>query len=64
MLTVGLVGCIALVGFLVVGSMLASEYWCSDRWPWWGPPEDPNSTCSGHAWGNRHPDDYPWKMPK
>jgi hypothetical protein len=24
------------------------EYICFDRSPWWGPPEDPTSECTGH----------------
>jgi hypothetical protein len=63
-LTWGTVACIALVGFFVVMGLLTSEYWCDDRWPWWGPPTDPNSSCSGHFWASRHPGDYPWTMPK
>lgn len=62
-LTSGLVAFIAVAGFIVVMGMLTSEYWCEDRRPWWGPPKDPNSTCSGHSWASRHPDDYPWKLP-
>lgn len=63
-LTFGIVACIALIGFIIVMGMITGEYWCDDRWPWWGPPTDPSSTCSGHSWASRHPGDYPWTMPK
>jgi hypothetical protein len=52
-----------LVGFFFVG-MFAGEYWCADRSPWWGPPEDPNSECSGLSWASDHPGEFPWTMPK
>ena len=63
-LTLTIAACAAIVGFVIVMGMLTSEYWCSDRWPWWGPPQDPNSDCTGHWWASNHPDDYPWTMPK
>lgn len=47
-----------LVGVFIVG-MLTGEYWCEDRSPWWGPPTDPNSTCSGHSWEADHPGEFP-----
>ena len=62
-LTLGIVVFTALVSILVVMGMLTGENWCGDRWPWWGPPEDPSSTCSGH-WASRHPGDYPWQLRK
>ena len=62
-LTIGFVACLAIAGLVVLG-MFADEYWCADRWPWWGPPRNPDSTCSGHAWANEHPDDYPWNLPR
>jgi hypothetical protein len=57
-------GIVAFIGFIVVTGMLTGEYWCGDRSPWWGPPEDPNSTCGGFSWASRHPGEYPWTMPK
>ena len=36
-----------LIGFFWVVSLGLGESICFDRHPWWGPPEDPNSTCSG-----------------
>ena len=54
----------ALVGFIIFMGMFLGEYWCEDRSPWWGPPEAPNSTCSGLLWAERHPGEYPWTMPK
>ena len=52
-LTAGIVvfALVAVVGFFIVVGMFTGEYWCTDRSPWWGPPEDPNSTCSGLSWG-------------
>jgi hypothetical protein len=40
---------IGFVGFLYLG---AGEEICLDRWPWWGPPENPDvySSCSGHIY--------------
>jgi hypothetical protein len=32
----------------------ADEYICFDRSPWWGPPEDPTSTCAGHFYESKH----------
>jgi hypothetical protein len=67
-LTAGIVAfglAVALVGsIIVVLGMFANEEWCADRSPWWGPPEDPNSTCSGHSWASDHPGEFPWTMPK
>lgn len=63
-LTVGAVVCIALVGFILFASLFTDEYWCTDRSPWWGPPKDSTSTCSGHSWAKRHPGEYPWALPK
>jgi hypothetical protein len=48
-----------LIGFLFVLERLTGEYWCSDRVPWWGPPTDPDSSCSGFAWVEKHPGEYP-----
>jgi hypothetical protein len=55
---------VAVVGFFIVVGMFTGEYWCEDRSPWWGPPEDPNSTCSGHSWARDHPGEFPDTMPK
>ena len=63
-LALGAVACLAFVGFVVFISMLTNEYRRSDRSPWWGPPQNPDSTCSGHAWASKHPDDYPWTLPR
>ena len=63
-LTLGVVMFLSLTGFIVVMGMLTGESWCEDRWPWWGPPEDPGSTCTGHSWARKHPGDYPWTMPR
>ena len=52
------------LGFFVVLGMFTGEYWCEDRSPWWGPPEDPSSTCSGLLWAERHPGEYPWTLPR
>lgn len=42
----------------IVGSIFlalaADEEICLDRSPWWGPPENPASTCSGHMYERRH----------
>jgi hypothetical protein len=53
-----------LIGFLAVLNNFTGEYWCEDRVPWWGPPTDPNSECSGFAWSEKHPGEYPWTLPK
>jgi len=44
---------------LVMGSW---EEICFDRSPWWGPPENPNSTCAGHMY-QRHEAGYGWFGP-
>jgi hypothetical protein len=36
---------------------------CFDRSPWWGPPEDPTSECSGLWYAEKHPGAYPWNLP-
>ena len=35
--------------------LAVNEEICFDRWPWWGPPEDPNvyTSCSGHIYERR-----------
>jgi hypothetical protein len=55
---------VPIVGFISLAGMFTGEYWCTDRFPWWGPPEDPNSTCSGLSWAEKHPGEYPWTLPK
>jgi hypothetical protein len=50
---------LALVGFIVVVGMAAGEYICFDRHPWWGPPEDPTSTCAGHFYESTHHVPFP-----
>jgi hypothetical protein len=41
-----------LIGFIVFLGLAAGEEICLDRWPWWGPPENPDvySSCSGHIY--------------
>jgi hypothetical protein len=51
-------------GFIVLMGMFMGEYWCEDRSPWWGPPTDPNSECSGLLWAEKHPGEYPWTLPR
>ena len=53
-----------LVGFLWIMYLGTEEFICFDRFPWWGPPEDPNSSCSGLWWARDHPGEFPWTMPK
>jgi hypothetical protein len=50
-----------LIGFLWAGLMylFMDEFICEDRSPWWGPPEDPNSTCAGHWYESRHNAPFP-----
>jgi hypothetical protein len=43
-----------LLGAIVILGLAASEEICLDRSPWWGPPENPDSTCSGHMYERRH----------
>jgi hypothetical protein len=64
-LTAAFIGLVlALVGFIIIVGMFTGEYLCEDRHPWWGPPEDPNSTCSGHWYESRHPGEFPWTLPQ
>ena len=58
------VAALMLVGFLAVLDNFTGEYWCMDRFPWWGPPTDPNSECSGLSWSTKHPGEYPWTLPR
>jgi hypothetical protein len=53
-----------IVGFLFALQRFSDEYWCLDRIPWWGPPIDPTSECSGFAWTEDHPGEFPWTLPK
>jgi hypothetical protein len=47
---------LAFCGVLVLG---LGEDICFDRSPWWGPPEDPTSTCAGHWYESRHGVPFP-----
>jgi hypothetical protein len=38
------------IGFVGFRYVAAGEEICTDRWPWWGPPENPDTTCSGHIY--------------
>ena len=53
----GLVFVLCLVVFGACARLAVSEDICLDRWPWWGPPEDPNvyTSCSGHMWERHEP---------
>ena len=42
-----------LMGVTILG-LAADEQICLDRSPWWGLPENPDSTCSGHVYERRH----------
>jgi hypothetical protein len=53
-----------LIGFLWIVNQGLEENICFDRHPWWGPPEDPNSECSGLWYADKHPGEYPWTMPR
>ena len=53
-----------LIGFLFALQRFSDEYRCLDRIPWWGPPTDPNSSCTGDAWAEKHPGEYPWTLPR
>ena len=50
---------LAIVSVVVVECMAAGEYICFDRSPWWGPPEDPTSTCAGHFYESKHHVPFP-----
>jgi hypothetical protein len=48
---------LVLMGLListVILGLATDEQICLDRWPWWGPPENPDSTCTGHIYERRH----------
>lgn len=53
-----------LTGYLFVWERFTGEYWCFDRIPWWGPPTDPTSECTGFAWTKDHPGEFPWTLPR
>jgi hypothetical protein len=53
-----------LIGFFSVLDKFTNERWCFDRVPWWGPPTDPNSECTGFAWVEKHPGEFPWTLPR
>ena len=58
---------LALVGSFIFVGMFTGEYWCADRSPWWGPPNDPTSECSGLVYADKHPGEpgqFPWTMPR
>jgi hypothetical protein len=44
-----------LMGVAWIMNLGVNEEICFDRWPWWGPPEDPNvyTSCSGHIYERR-----------
>jgi hypothetical protein len=50
---------LAFLAFCGVFIAAAGEGICFDRSPWWGPPEDPNSTCAGHWYESRHHAPFP-----
>jgi len=49
--------------FWVLNLGLGEEI-CFDRHPWWGPPEDPASECSGLWYADKHPGEFPWTLPR
>jgi hypothetical protein len=51
-------------GFLGVAYLFMGEFICDDRSPWWGPPEDPTSECSGLWYAEKHTGAYPWNLPR
>jgi hypothetical protein len=55
---------LVILGFVVVMYLAADEQICFDRSPWWGPPEDPNSECSGLWYSDKHPGEFPWTLPR
>jgi hypothetical protein len=52
------------IAFLWVMHLAMEEYICFDRSPWWGPPEDPTSECSGLWYSDKHPGEFPWTLPR
>ena len=55
---------VPLVGVIGVAYMINGEEICLDRHPWWGPPTDPTSECSGLWYADKHPGEFPWTLPK
>jgi hypothetical protein len=55
---------LSFVAFVSVHVAAAGEWICFDRSPWWGPPENPTSECSGLWYADKHPGEFPWTMPK
>jgi hypothetical protein len=53
-----------LIEFLWIVNQGLEENICFDRLPWWGPPMDPTSECSGLWWAERHPGEFPWTLPR
>jgi hypothetical protein len=45
---------VSFVAFVGVVVAEAGEDICFDRSPWWGPPQNPNSTCAGHWYEAHH----------
>ncbi len=43
-------------GFIWLMGLAVNEEICFDRWPWWGPPENPDvyTSCSGHYYERHH----------
>ena len=58
------VSALILIGFLWVMHLRMEEYICFGRHPWWGPPNDPTSECTGFAWTKDHPGEFPWTLPR
>ena len=50
--------------FIWTMHLAMEEFICFDRSPWWGPPEDPNSECSGLWYADKHPGEFPWTLPR
>jgi hypothetical protein len=50
---------LAFLGVAGVFIAAADEYICFDRSPWWGPSEDPTSTCAGHFYESKHHVPFP-----
>ena len=54
-----LLAVLIVIGFLGIMYLGLGEDICFDRHPWWGPPEDPTSTCAGHFYESRHHAPFP-----
>jgi hypothetical protein len=57
-------GCLAFIACLWILHLGTEEYICFDRSPWWGPPEDRTSECSGLWYPDKHPGEFPWTLPQ